>query len=291
VSPSVVAQGGLDGCRSLFEVVHQVLDIEPGKRLAVGSRQGFVQVVHIGLMVLVVVQVECFGVENGLERGVVVGEGRKGVGHRVAQYALGGDFVNLARALTGGPWKCYAKGIMIERSFTMIRHDMVAAGKVGAILERFERAGLKLVAMKLTTPSKKLLETHYPATPELLKRLGANTVTSFAAMGRDVVKEFGSNDPEELGKLVRSWLIDWNSLGPVVAMVWEGNNAVKNIRRLVGPTIPMDAPAGTIRGDFSIDSPDLANGDHRPLHNVIHASGNSEEAAFEVGLWFPELKK
>lgn len=180
---------------------------------------------------------------------------------------------------------------MIEKSFVMLRHDVVSSGKVGVILERFERAGLSLKAIKLTTPSKELLEKHYPATPELLKRLGQNTVTSFAAMGRDVVKEFGSSDPEELGKLVRKWLIDWNSEGAVVAAVWEGNNAVKNIRRLVGPTIPMEAPAGTIRGDFSLDSPDLANGEHRPLHNIIHASGNAEEAAFEIGLWFPELKK
>jgi len=179
---------------------------------------------------------------------------------------------------------------MLERSFTMIKPDGVKRSLVGEVVGRFERAGLKLVALKMLTPARELCEKHYPGTPELLKRLGDNTVRGFGEIGKDVVKEFGTNDPIELGKLVRGWLMNSISSSNVVAMVWEGNNAITNIRKLVGSTVPSEATPGTIRGDFSTDSPDLANTEHRSLYNLIHASGNAEEAKFEVGLWFPELK-
>lgn len=180
---------------------------------------------------------------------------------------------------------------MIERSFTMVKPDGVKRGLVGQIIARFERAGLQLVGMKLMVPSRELVSQHYPGTPELLKRLGDNTIRGFGEIGRDVQKEFGTTDPIELGKLVREWLM--NSIGgsAVVAMVWQGNNAIKNIRKLLGGTVPSEALPGTIRGDFSLDSPDMANLEHRSLNNLMHASGNAEEAKFEVNLWFPELNK
>ena len=74
--------------------------------------------------------------------------------------------------------------------------------------------------------------------------------------------------------------------GPVLAMVWEGPHAVELIRKLVGHTLPLSSAPGTIRGDFSFDSSYLANTNRRPIKNLIHASGNKEEAVFEVDLWF-----
>lgn len=173
----------------------------------------------------------------------------------------------------------------------MIKPDGVKRSLSGEIISRFEKAGMRLVGLKMMVPARELVSQHYPGTPELLKRLGDNTIRGFGEIGRDVVKEFGTNDPIKLGEKVREWLM--NSIGgqTVVAMVWEGNNAIKNIRKILGSTVPSEAAPGTIRGDYSIDSPDMANLEHRSLYNLMHASGNAEEAKFEIGLWFPELGK
>jgi nucleoside-diphosphate kinase len=180
---------------------------------------------------------------------------------------------------------------MLEKSFTMIKPDGVNRALIGTLISRFETAGLKLIGLKMLRPKRDIVGKHYPATPALLKRLGDNTIRGFGEIGRDVKKEFGTNDPIKLGKMVREWLIQSLTSGDVVAMVWQGNNAIKNIRKLLGSTVPSEALPGTIRGDFSLDSPDVANMEHRSLYNLMHASGNVEEAAFEVALWFPELKK
>ncbi len=180
---------------------------------------------------------------------------------------------------------------MLERSYTMVKPDGVKRGLIGQIISRFERAGMRLIGMKLMVPSTEIVSQHYPGTPELLKRLGDNTIRGFGEIGRDVQKEFGTTDPVELGKLVRGWLVNSIAGQTVVAMVWEGNQAIKIIRKLLGGTVPSEALPGTIRGDFSLDSPDIANTEKRPLNNLLHASGNAEEAKFEVNLWFPELNK
>ena len=73
---------------------------------------------------------------------------------------------------------------------------------------------------------------------------------------------------------------------PVIAMVLEANNAINNVRKMCGNTIPSVADPSTIRGKFSLDSSDVANAQHRPVHNLIHASGEPEEAKYEISLWF-----
>jgi nucleoside-diphosphate kinase len=74
--------------------------------------------------------------------------------------------------------------------------------------------------------------------------------------------------------------------GPVVAMVVEGLQAIDMVRKLAGPTLPFKAEMGTIRGDFSVDSPVVANVEGRSIHNLFHASENPEEAEHEIKLWF-----
>ena len=179
---------------------------------------------------------------------------------------------------------------MIERTFVMVKPDGVSRGLVGEMIRRFENAQLKLKTIKIMSAPASLLDKHYPATPELLKRLGDNTVRAYAGREKDMITDYGTQDPVELGRLVRKWLIEYVCSGPVVPMVWEGNHAIKVIRKIAGVTVCAEAAPGTIRGDYSTDSPDLANFERRPIKNLIHASGNAEEAAFEVGLWFPELK-
>ncbi len=173
-----------------------------------------------------------------------------------------------------------------ERTLVFLKPDGVQRGLVGEVVRRFERAGLKLVGMKMLWPTRELLEKHYPKDEGFLKIIGGKTKEAFATYGLDVKRETGTDDPAEIGRQVRGWLLEYVSSGPVVAFVVEGIHAVNTVRKLVGDTLPFRAAPGTIRGDFSIDSPTVANVAKRPVRNLIHASGSLEEAAVEIPLWF-----
>lgn len=175
-----------------------------------------------------------------------------------------------------------------ERTLVFLKPDGVHRGLVGEVVRRFEQVGLKLIGMKMAWPGRDLLERHYPNDKGFLTTIGGKTKDAFATYGLDVKKETGTDDPLEIGRQVRGWLIDYVSSGPVVAFVLEGIHAVSAVRKLVGDTLPYRAAPGTIRGDFSIDSPTVANLEKRPVRNLIHASGSLEEAAFEIPLWFKE---
>jgi nucleoside-diphosphate kinase len=173
-----------------------------------------------------------------------------------------------------------------ERTLVFLKPDGVQRGLVGEVLRRFERAGLKIVGLKMIRPTPDLLERHYPSDEGFLRTLGTKTREAFEAAGRDVRTETGTDDPLVIGGQVRQWLIDFVASGPVAAFVLEGTHAVSVTRKLVGDTLPFRAAPGTIRGDYSVDSPTVANLQRRPVRNLIHASGSLEEAAFEIGLWF-----
>jgi len=175
-----------------------------------------------------------------------------------------------------------------ERTLVVVKPDGVQRGLVGEILARFERAGLKVVALKMLRAPRELLERHYPAEEDFLRTIGGKTKEAFEAYGLDVRERMGTEDPVEVGRQVRGWLIEFMASGPVVAAVLEGVHAVSAVRKLVGKTLPIFAEPGTIRGDWSTDSPTLANLEQRPVRNLVHASGTLEEAEFEVRLWFRE---
>lgn len=175
----------------------------------------------------------------------------------------------------------------MEQTFVMIKPDGVKRGLTGEVIRRFERSGLKLVAIKMLTPEIAHLHKHYNTDKEdTILRLGGKTLATYEKYGRDAKADFGTNDPKDLGKMVVEWLIKYMKSGPVVAMVLEGRHAVDNVISLVGPTMPVSAPGGTIRGDFSTDSAAYANIERRGVMNIVHASGSVEEAKFEVALWF-----
>jgi nucleoside-diphosphate kinase len=157
---------------------------------------------------------------------------------------------------------------------------------MGEIIQRFERVGLKLVAMKMVWATKEMGERHYPQDEAWLKRVGERSLTEYQEKGIAPIKILGTDDPIEIGKMVKKWNIDYLTEGPVLAMVFEGYDAINMARKLVGSTIPAKALPGTIRGDYSVDSAELGNLKHRPARNLIHASGNKEEAANELALWF-----
>lgn len=175
----------------------------------------------------------------------------------------------------------------MEQTLVVLKPDAVARGLAGDIIGRFERVGLKLVGAKLMVVSKTLADKHYPSDrEEFIKGMGNKTLENYRSLGIDASKEFGHEDAHKIGLVIRGWLVDMITSGPVLAMVWEGPHAVELVRKIVGHTLPLASAPGTIRGDYSFDSSYLANTNRRPIKNLIHASGNVEEAQFEVPLWF-----
>ncbi len=177
-----------------------------------------------------------------------------------------------------------------ERTVVLIKPDAVKRGLVGEMVTRFERMGLKIVALKLVSVPRELAQKHYPESrTALLEGMGKKTLETYAKYGRDPQEELGTMDPLKIGKMVNRWNIDFITSGPVVALLLEGLHAIDNVRLAVGHTLPAFAQAGTIRGDFSLDSPALANAKKRAVRNLVHASGNAEEAKYEAQLWFQKV--
>ena len=174
----------------------------------------------------------------------------------------------------------------MEKTFVMIKPDGVQRSLIGECIRRFEKAGLKIVALKMLKPTKELVEKHYPSDEGWLKTVGERSIKTFTEQNIDIKKKFGTTNSLAIGKVIKSWLVNFISSGPVVVMIIEGNKAIDNVRRICGETDPMKALPGSIRGDFSIDNVILGNSLERPIVNVIHASGNTKEAENEISLWF-----
>lgn len=177
--------------------------------------------------------------------------------------------------------------IKFERTFCMIKPDGVKRGLVGDIIDRFEKAGLKLVAIQMLHATEEQVRAHYPMSDEAwIMRLGEKSLSSFENIDADPKEALGSLDKAEIGQGVAKSLIEFMTSGPVVAVVVEGMQAIEMVRKLVGNTLPFKADVGTIRGDYSVDSPAVANIEMRAIHNLIHASENAAEAAAEIKVWF-----
>ena len=175
-----------------------------------------------------------------------------------------------------------------ERTLVVIKHDAIMRGLMGEVIQRFERVGLKLVGFEFLQATEDMGDKHYASSEENLKRFGNNTLKMCKEKGWDAKEKYGTSDPLEIGKMIKQWNVDLITRGPVLAMVWEGPGAVNIVRKLTGPTNPQVAPPGTIRGDFSWDSFEVANAELRSVYNVLHASGNPEEAELEIKLWFSD---
>jgi len=132
---------------------------------------------------------------------------------------------------------------MMERTLVLVKPDGVAKGLTGEILTRFERRGLKIRGLKLLQMTRAKAEVHYA---------------------------------EHLGKPFFEDLVEFITSGPIVALIVEGNNAVKVVRTMMGVTNPLDAAPGTIRGDYALD---IGN-------NIVHGSDGLESAAREIAIYF-----
>jgi nucleoside-diphosphate kinase len=175
---------------------------------------------------------------------------------------------------------------MTEETLVVIKPDGVARGLTGRIIDQFQDAGLELARLELRQASADLIERHYPNDEEWLTSVGGKTLADYERLGLDPGQYFGDTDPAVIGRVIKAWLVDYMTQGPVVAMVLRGNEAVTKVRAVCGSTIPAQADPGTIRGRFSSDSAAAANAEKRPVHNLVHASGTVQEADHEIGLWF-----
>ena len=169
-----------------------------------------------------------------------------------------------------------------ERTLVVIKPDGVQRTLIGEIIKRFERIGLKLVAMKMMVPEADHIEKHYTLDPEWRRITGEKTIASYIKKGETP----WTTDPLEVTTVLLNTLKKYMTSGPVVAMVWEGAHAAETVRKITGGTEPRTSDVGTIRGDFVLDSYMMADTDKRAVRNLIHASGSAKEAEAEIAHWF-----
>lgn len=144
----------------------------------------------------------------------------------------------------------------VEQTLVLLKPDAVARGLMGRILSRFEDAGLKIVGVKMKHLDAEFTRKHYF---DLEDRAGSAVYTTTA---------------------------NFMQSGPVVAVALEGVEAVSKVRKIIGPTFPDQAAPGTVRGDFAHQTKASSEASGKAVMNLVHASGNSEEAKYEVELWF-----
>ena len=194
----------------------------------------------------------------------------------------------LSTAPHGARFSIYEKIMEMkqEKTFIMIKPDGVRRGLTGEIIARLERAGLKVVAIDMVHADEEQIIKHLPKEEAWVTRLGEKTMKTYEKYGIDAQKELGTTDKNEIGQSVREWLIKYLTSGPMIKMIFQGMHAIDMGRKLAGYSVPAQADVGTIRGDYSVDSPALANREKRAIYNMMHASETSEEAENEIKLWF-----
>lgn len=182
----------------------------------------------------------------------------------------------------------------METTLIIVKPHAVERGLVGVFLERFERMGLKLITAKGLIGSRALWEKFYPSEDDWFKNVGSKTAEDCKARKIDLKSRLGTDDVLAIGKMVKGWLVDHMSSGLAVAAVFGGNDVQAKVRTTCGATLPNKAAPGTIRFDFSSDTPALANDEKRPVYNLIHASdptefrGSEAAAQYEIRTLFPD---
>ncbi len=172
---------------------------------------------------------------------------------------------------------------MAERTFVILKPDTIQRSLIGEVIGRLERTGLKLVATKMLRADEQKLLEHYGKKDDWYQSKGAKRKQFLIDAG---VSVDASRDAIEFGKDIIANIIRYMRTSPVVAMVWEGNQAVAVVKKLVGSTDPTASDVGTIRGDLQIDSYSKSDVEQRALRNLVHCSDQVSEAEREVAIWF-----
>lgn len=169
---------------------------------------------------------------------------------------------------------------MSQRTLVLIKSDGVKRNLIGKIINYYEEGGLKIAALKMLDAQEDILKKHYPEDEEYMVSLGKKSEKA-----GDKIDNY-----MEQGRMIVVGLRKYMMEGPIVAMILEGGeDTIAKVRQITGYTDPSSADKGTIRGDLGEDTILEANRDNRPVYNLIHASGNPEEAEKEIAIWFPEL--
>jgi nucleoside-diphosphate kinase len=143
----------------------------------------------------------------------------------------------------------------MQKTLILLKPDAIERGLAGAILARFEAAGLRIENCRHVWPTLHQLETHYADLRSRNERAFRRTTASLENR-------------------------------PFVAIVLAGANAILKVRALTGPTDPLKAPAGTIRGDFGSDTIEQADAENRATDNLIHAADSDASVTRETAIWF-----
>ena len=142
----------------------------------------------------------------------------------------------------------------MEKTLVLLKPDALSRGLVGVILQRFERVGLKICAAKMLRATREQVNQHYPVSrKEFILAMGQKTLDNNEKIGVDTQAILGTVDPHEIGLKIQKWNVESITSGPIWALVLEGPHAITTVRKLRGATLPADAAAGTINGDYSFD--------------------------------------
>ena len=166
-------------------------------------------------------------------------------------------------------------GELMSQELIFLKPDGIKRSLVGTVIERFEKAGFKIVKMRKGRISKELSELLYQDSKNQLEGMGAKTTKAMAEKGEKarIMQLFGTEVPFEIGKQLNQWNRAYATSSDVIAVILEKEgDAVTEARAIVGKTDPAISPKGTIRGDFAADSIYRANTEKRACENVVHAS-------------------
>ncbi len=170
---------------------------------------------------------------------------------------------------------------MLERTFVLIKPECVYRAMAGRVISRLEDAGLRIVALRMLAPDRRLAGLHYGYDRRWLINVGEKSIAAYRARGVPVVET-----AMQIGARVRKGLINALANKPVMAIVVEGNEAISAVRKMIGGTEPKCADPSSIRGSLSTDSYDAADAAKRPIRNLVHASEDRRSAEREIALWF-----
>lgn len=172
--------------------------------------------------------------------------------------------------------------LKFERTLVILKPDTIQRSLIGEVIKRYERRGLKMVALKMIVPTPEMIEKHYTLDPDWRRVTGEKTIKGYRDKGLTPPTE----DPLEITGILLGRLSKYMTSGPIIAMIWQGAHAVQIVRKITGGTEPLTSDIGTIRGDFVLDSYQMTDLDGRSIRNLIHASGSVKEAQEEIDLWF-----
>lgn len=168
-----------------------------------------------------------------------------------------------------------------ERTFVILKPDAIQRELAGEVIHRLERTGLKLIGMKMIVATREQAAKHYGKDDAWCEKVGGRIIADIEREGKKA-----SKPALAYGKEILDGLLDFLTCSPVVIIALEGNQAVGVVKKLVGGTEPLSSDVGTIRGDYTSDSYEIAGIDNRAVRNLVHCSDKVEEAEREIAIWF-----